>query len=413
MQHGAQTHSHIVECRQCGRFNMLPPMAPGTIARCARCQAVLRRAAADPFGTPLALAITGLLLYLLAAFTPLIDLSAAGQTLVMRMPTGPDELGSLGAPELGALVLITTLLMPLLKLGVLAVVLGALRLGRRDAWLARLFSWAEQITPWSMIEVFLVAGFVAFTRLNAVGQVEIGPAAYALAGMMLVSVALDARLDPEAVWRALDRGRVPAVAVPGAAPIGCHTCGLISQVPSGRRCPRCHSRLHARKPNSVARSWALVIAAAVLYIPANMYPVMTFISLGQGAPSTIISGVQELAEAGLWPLALLVFVASITIPLLKLGGMALLLVATGRGSNVRLRDRTRLYRIIAFIGRWSMIDVFLLAYLVALLRLGAIASVQPGAGAVAFAGVVVLTMFAAETFDPRVMWDRAAQRTPA
>ena len=413
MSSGFPPHNQILECRDCGRFNALPPVPPGTAQHCARCKTRLRRTMREPIDLPLALSLAGVMLYLLAATTPMISLEAAGQESVMALPSGPDQLDLQGAPELAVVVLVTTMLMPLLKLLSLVIVLGGLKLGWRPRALARLFGWVELMTPWSMIEVFLLAGFVAYTRLDAVGSVELGPAAYALAGLMVLMVALDARLDPEAIWQALERaGPAPRRAVPGAPLLSCHTCGLISQAPEGMPCPRCGAHLHRRKRNSQVRTWALVIAAAVLYIPANIYPVMTFISLGQGAPSTIISGVEELAEAGLWPLAALVFVASIAIPLLKLVGLVILLVAGDRGSAVRLRDRTRLYRMIAFVGRWSMIDVFLLAYLVALLRLGAIATVEPGLGAVAFASVVVLTMLAAETFDPRVMWDRAAATHP-
>jgi paraquat-inducible protein A len=135
---------------------------------------------------------------------------------------------------------------------------------------------------------------------------------------------------------------------------------------------------------------------------------MTVIRFGRGEPNTIMSGVIELIQAQMWPLAILVFLASITVPLIKLAGLILMLVMTGEGSVTRLRDRTRLYRLVDSIGRWSMIDVFMITILVALVRMGFIATVLPGTGAIAFAGVVVLTMFAAASFDPRLMWDAAA-----
>jgi paraquat-inducible protein A len=131
------------------------------------------------------------------------------------------------------------------------------------------------------------------------------------------------------------------------------------------------------------------------------------ISLGKGTPDTILSGVEELAHAGMWPLALLVFFASVTVPMLKLIGLIVMLVATGMGSRRRLRDRTVLYRIVEFVGRWSMIDVFMISILVGLVQLGNLATIEPGIGAVSFASVVILTMLAAESFDPRLMWDAA------
>ncbi len=149
----------------------------------------------------------------------------------------------------------------------------------------------------------------------------------------------------------------------------------------------------------------MVITAAILYIPANLFPVMTVISLGKGEPDTIISGVVSLADSGMWPLAVLVIFASVLVPMLKLLGLMTLLITTQRGLIWRLRDRTVLYRIIEFVGRWSMIDIFMLSILVALVQLGEIATIEPGIGAIAFAGVVITTMIASETFDPRLMWD--------
>jgi paraquat-inducible protein A len=152
-----------------------------------------------------------------------------------------------------------------------------------------------------------------------------------------------------------------------------------------------------------------VITASVLYIPANLYPVMTVISFGSGEADTILSGVVALAEAGMWPLALLVFFASVTVPMLKLIGLSFLLVSVQRQSRWRPKDRTALYRVIESVGRWSMIDVFMLAIIVALVKLGSIATIEPGVGAVAFCGVVVITILASMSFDPRLIWDGAGR----
>lgn len=197
--------------------------------------------------------------------------------------------------------------------------------------------------------------------------------------------------------------------------LSCHACGRLSRrrrLPPGRRavCPHCGAALHTRKSNSLGRTWALVIAAAILYIPANTLPVMTVVSFGQGEPDTILSGVRALIAEGMWPLALLVFFASITVPMVKLTGLVYLLMSVHLKSRWRPRDRTRLYRLIEMIGRWSMIDIFMISILVALVRLGSIATVDPGAGATSFAAVVVLTMLASESFDPRLMWDALEPR---
>lgn len=200
-----------------------------------------------------------------------------------------------------------------------------------------------------------------------------------------------------------------------ASLINCTTCLLVSRVPriptnSFAKCPRCGAQLSHRKPNSLARTWALIIAAYILYVPANVYPVMTVISFGKGEPDTILSGVQSLLTSGMWPLAVLVFFASIIVPLIKLLGLTYLVVSVQYKSRRRPKQRTMLYRITEAVGRWSMIDIFMISILVALVRLEAIATIEPGAGATSFAAVVVLTMFAAMSFDPRLIWDAKEQR---
>jgi paraquat-inducible protein A len=176
-----------------------------------------------------------------------------------------------------------------------------------------------------------------------------------------------------------------------------------------RRCPRCNDLLHRRKPKSIQRTWALVLAALAFYVPANVYPVMTVTSLGQTQSDTIFSGVVFLVEHGMLPLAAILFIASIFVPLLKLLILIFLLVSVQLRSGWRPRDRTRLYRVTEAIGRWSMVDVYVVTILVALVHLGNLASIQAEAGAVFFCAVVILTMFAAMSFDPRLIWDAADQ----
>ena len=161
----------------------------------------------------------------------------------------------------------------------------------------------------------------------------------------------------------------------------CHTCGLVSQLPStghGARCPRCRSPLHSRLPNSLQRTWAFLIAAILLYIPANVLPIMLVTSLGNTRSDTIFSGVEYLLLHGMWPLALIVFVASMLVPIAKIVILAYLAVSAGRRSPHRRQDRTRLYRLTEFVGRWSMVDVFVVTVLVALVHLRNLAQIQAG-----------------------------------
>jgi paraquat-inducible protein A len=155
----------------------------------------------------------------------------------------------------------------------------------------------------------------------------------------------------------------------------------------------------------VQRTWALVIAAIICYVPANTLPIMSVTSLGQTQSDTIMSGVVFLLHHGMWPLAVIVFVASVFVPLLKIIILIFLLISLQLRSTWRPRDRTRLYRITEAVGRWSMVDIYVVTILVALVRLGNLASIEAGPGAVFFAAVVVITIFAAMSFDPRLIWD--------
>jgi paraquat-inducible protein A len=291
-------------------------------------------------------------------------------------------------------------------------VLLGLRLSDPPRYLHAVFRWVEWLAPWSMVEVFLLGVFVAYTRLVAIAHVEVGGAVFALGALMVATVAAESVLDHEAVWEGLERRGLTAarithhpVAHGSGRLTGCDSCGLVSH--STSVCPRCGAKIRPRKVDSLRRTWALLAAAAALYVPANVLPVMTIVHLGRGDSTTILSGVLELGAAGMWPLAALVFFASITVPLLKLVGLAVLLVSTRRHARTGLRERTVLFRIVDSVGRWSMIDVFMISILTALVRMGPLASVYPGVGAVAFCSVVILTILAAHAFDPRLMWDAA------
>jgi len=188
----------------------------------------------------------------------------------------------------------------------------------------------------------------------------------------------------------------------------CHVCGLVSKAPPGcheARCPRCSSPLHFRKPDSVARSWALLIAAYIMYIPANLLPIMEASSFLGSQDDTIMSGIIYLWHSGSWDLALIVFIASIMVPLMKLIAITLLLITVQRRSVWQPQQRTKLYRVVEFVGRWSMLDVYVVAILAALVQIGALATIKAGPAALAFGAVVVLTMFSAMQFDPRLIWD--------
>ncbi len=194
----------------------------------------------------------------------------------------------------------------------------------------------------------------------------------------------------------------------------CHDCQKLLRYPDvpnrkSLQCPRCRSTVHQRKPESLSRTWALVISGFIFLIPANLLPIMTFTMKGSGEPSTIIDGVLMMVHHHMVPIALIVFIASIAVPFLKLTGLAILLLSVQFNWNTSKRQRTVMYRLIETIGRWSMLDVFVIAVLGALVELGILAEIKAGPAATFFCLSVVVTMFAAESFDTRLIWDKSEE----
>ena len=198
--------------------------------------------------------------------------------------------------------------------------------------------------------------------------------------------------------------------IPSAARSGllvCHACEMLNRPVPGAdiACARCGASLHWRKPGSLPRAWAFLAAACVLYVPANLMPVMESGSLFGSSSDTIMSGVRYLWHSGDWLIAAVIFVASIVFPGAKLAALAVLLATAARRPKRPPRPLTRIYRMLEVIGRWSMTDIFVTAIVVALVQFKSIAMITPGPGATAFAAVVVLTMLASISFDPRLIWD--------
>jgi paraquat-inducible protein A len=321
---------------------------------------------------------------------------------------------STGISGVGVLVALTSIIIPALTLALTFSVLARLISVGRDnprfrPTLAAAWKLARHLRPWSMLDVYLLGAAVAYSRLRRLADVAIGAGGYALAALVFVQVLLEQSLGRQSVWRAIGDPAQYAPK-PGEPWILCLGCELVTGSGGRRHCPRCGSRLVPRRPGSLATTAAFTLAGYILYLPANVLPVLTITRFGRTEPYTILGGVRDLAAAGLWPLALLVLFASILVPVLKLAGLSWFLIAIRFRSAWLLRERTALYRLIDFIGRWSNIDVFMISIVSALLQFGILTTVDPGPGIASFAAVVVLTMIAARAFDPRLMWDAARVR---
>jgi paraquat-inducible protein A len=369
-------------------------------------------------GAPLALASAALVLLIPATVAPLMLVSTYGASREAWLPSSASALWRDGFPSLGLLVAAFSIALPYVYLGLLIWVLANLHFGGRGS-VGPAFRWTKHLRPWVMTEVYLVGCFVSYSRIKAVATVTVGVGGYSLVAAGLILLVALTQLDERTVWEMLRPGSVARNDLQGIAPahgqsmsqsMSCTICDLIvDQAAAGQRCPRCGATLHLRKAASVQRTLAFVLAGYLLYIPANTLSVLTTVQFGREEHNTILSGVLELIRNDLWPLAIIVFTASIVLPLIKLFGLTWMLTATRLGSDRFLVARTRLYRSIDAIGRWSNIDIFSVSVLVALLQFGSLTAVHAGGGLVAFAAVVIITMLATMVFDPRLMWDASAR----
>ena len=409
-------------CRDCGQIHR----AGGELLRrgalrCRRCGTMLWRAPSARLADPRAFAVTAAILLVLANTFPLFAVSAAGDHRSGVIAAAAAALFPYGnaISAVGGLVAVIAIAIPVLYIALTVITLAYLDAGgqaprRRPAHLPAAWRWAIRLRPWSMLDVFVLGAVVAYTRLGQLAEVAVAVGGYALAGFVLVQVLIEQTLGRYRVWRLLDDPAKYSPA-PGEPWMLCLDCDLVvglRHAATGgprRHCPRCGARLEPRRPGSLAFAAALTLAGFILYLPANLLPVLTITRFGRSETYTILGGVRDLAQAGLWPLALLVLLASIVVPVLKLAGLSWCLAAIRLRSARLLRQRTIFYRFIDYIGRWSNIDVFVVAIVTALIQFGTFSTVEPGPGIAAFAAVVVLTMIAADAFDPRLMWDAAAR----
>jgi paraquat-inducible protein A len=403
----------LIACHACDGAYRIKPLPEGARALCARCGSLLYRNAPGSLDRSAALYLAALMLFIVANTFPFVALKYGDRMEQSLLGSGAIALMRVGMPELGALVLFTSILFPLITIGGMVYLLLPLRVGIRPPGMTTVWRIVRTLNPWSLIGVFMLGLLVSVVKLQDLATIVPGIAFYAFIALLVVAAAATASFEPEVLWPRTGPRTDIAPRGKTAAALGyavCHTCDVLMPK-DAHRCGRCGSAMHGlRLPNSIMRTWALLFSATILLIPANIYPVMTVIRFGAGEPSTILSGVAHLIEDGAWPLAALVFFASFVVPITKIIVLALLLITVQQESSWRLRDRTLLYRVTEAVGAWSMVDIFLVAILVALVRLDALATVTPGIGATFFGAAVVITMLAAHAFDPRLVWDRAKPR---
>lgn len=402
----------LLACPECDLLHRATRSPKGTTQVCVRCGAELGHGRPADVTRVLALFVTALILFVAALAFPLLTLRLHGTVREASIPGCVRILITLGWPWLAAILLTTVVLGPLVHLAGTVAILVQVARGRTRAWTGRAFRILEEFRRWGMLEVFLLGVMVSYVKLAKNATVRPGLSLYALAGFIVAAAAAFSTLEPRVVWDAIGPGAAPGL--PGelrdasarAARLqACPACGLVADLDRRGPCPRCGATLHSRKPDSTMRTWALLWTSILLYIPANILPVTQVMNLGRPHEDTILSGVQYFLRTGSWPLALVIFVASVTVPVVKFVVLVLLLLSVRFRWRWRPRLLTWLYRLSETIGRWSMVDIFAITLMVAMLQAGSMASVVPRPGAMAFALMVVAMILAVRCFDPRLIWD--------
>ncbi len=404
----------LLPCHECDLVSEVVIHRDGQWLQCPRCQHPLMRPAQNDQLTP-ALAFTALLLLTLSLLFPYLGFEKNGIERAMTVTDAAYELAIYHHPALAVIVIATIIVIPALYLlSVCWIHMSLASPGRLPGslFLAR---WLPRMQPWMMADVFAIAALVSLVKIIAMAHIQLLSAFWTFSGFALILLITVTRMNTIGLWqRLLGDLQQPAQAQAGDTAqrqglIGCQWCGQLQPLGQSHRCHHCHSFLHERHPFSLQRVWALLVTAILCCFPAHLFPIMITTSLGKTEPSTIIAGVMLFLRHGDWPIALIIFTASVLVPFGKILALGWLCIAARQRQALDMTSQMKLYRLTEWIGRWSMIDVFVVAIIVALFQMGNILTVTPGVGGLAFSAVVIFTMLAAHQFDPRLIWDRQQQ----
>ncbi|BDH46459.1 paraquat-inducible protein A [Salmonella enterica subsp. enterica serovar Choleraesuis] len=405
-------HHHTgkyILCPHCDLMVALPVLDSGHKAECPRCDTTLTTSWDALRQRPTAYALAALFMLLLANLFTFITMNVAGVSSQITLPRIPTIMVSDDYASLATFFMLFVQMIPAFCLVVILLLVNRVRMSeglRRN--LARvLFA----LKNWGMAEIFLAGVLVSFVKLMAYGDIGVGLSFTPWCLYCVLQLRAFQCVDRRWLWDDIEPApALPKTPVVGISGLGqnlrsCSCCTAILTADT-RECPRCHSHGYARRKNSLQWTLALLTTAIMLYLPANILPIMNTSFLGSNLGSTILAGVILLWSEGSYPIAMVIFIASIMVPTLKMVAIAWLCWDANSNKRIDSKRMHFIYEIVEFVGRWSMIDVFVIAVLSALVRMGALMNITPAIGAVLFASVVILTMIAAATFDPRLLWDR-------
>lgn len=411
----SQEHAHHwILCPECDLTVKLPAIAPGNRARCPRCHTTLTTNWRDASKRPVAYAIAALVMLLLANLFPFVNMHVSGLSSEISLMQIPRVMVNEDYSSLATLFLLLVQGIPACCMLIILLLMSNFAMPQSfRGGLARVLF---QLKSWGMAEIFMAGVLVSFVKLMAYGDIGLGTSFWPWCLFCLLQLRAIQCVDRRWLWQriapqpSLTRAPEPGISGLEQELRSCSCCTAILPV-AQVSCPRCGSTGYARRKNSLQWTLALLLTSIMLYVPANILPIMMTNTLGTEYNSNIMAGVILLWSEGSYPVALVIFIASIMVPTLKMlaiGWLCWDAKGYGRGDREKMH---LIYEVVEFVGRWSMIDVFVVAVLSALVRMGRIMSINPGIGALLFALVVILTIIAAMAFDPRLTWDKKHKNT--
>lgn len=410
-------------CPGCDLLVTINPVDLSHRVICNRCGTTIVRSTRNSIERVLAISSAGLLLFIPAMYLPLMTLTTIGIKVSGNVIQTARHFLTEGYFIVAVMVLLSAIIFPLAKL--LCAFLVALQVKRspQTPWLKPVFRFLSHIDEWGMAEVYLIGILVSLIKIFGMASISFGIGFICFILLVFLSVANTSAIDKTLFWNRIarqDNKRLKRIigksfithhqgpsAVVTAKECGltrCHDCGLLERRTLAV-CPRCNASLHQRKTHSIQRTWALLVAAIIFVIPANMFPIMEVKLLGVPDRSTIMDGIIYFFKDGSYGIGLIIFLASIIVPLFKIVGLSIILFSIQFNKCGYLKQKTRMFRFIEFIGRWSMLDIFVIAVMSVLVDFGFLTSIHTAPGATFFCIVVISTMLAAIVFDPRLLWD--------
>ena len=403
----------LTVCEQCDQVNHIPELQAGERLRCSHCGHVLVSVHLHASRRILSYGLSCLLMLALAVSFPFLSFATNGVERSVTLMDTLTVLLSQGYLLLGAIISLALFVFPLVYLCSVLFLAWSFHqahvLKQAQQYCVR---WLQVVQPWLMVDVFLVGILVALVKVNSLADIRFELSFWAFCGYVLLLLKTVTLIDKRWLWYkvagpAADHSIHQGIARLNGL-IGCHFCGATLSK-DAHHCGRCRHSVYSRRPRSLSTTLALLIAALVMYLPANLFPIMQTTFLGSTEPSTIMGGVFLLWSLGSYPVALIILFASVVIPLAKIAALSWLIWQCYFPSRHQTEQKMKLYRLTELVGRWSMIDVFVVAVLTSMVQMGNLMAIYPGPAVLSFTAVIVLTMLAAMSFDPRLLWDRDRQ----